>query len=345
MRPEELEATDALATALGAIGCTVLEEPLDRNRRPDLLVSAPSGAVVAIEVKAAARIDPAAVPRLRAVAAKRQAVTVFVADRISQAARGSLSDAGLSWLDRRGHLRLAAPGIFIDADVPPNERFTPDGSDGIKGKAGLAYAVAALLTPQETPTIRGVARDAGLSAPSVSVAAASLRRAALVDDQGHPLIPDLFWAVAEQWTPTFVHLGGSLTATLQGQAERLGVFGEPSESGWALSGTVAAHAEGAPLVAPSDLPPEFYVPDSRILALTRRVFGESTAGEHSCSIAVAPTPAACVPRWHPPIMTPVAFAQFLFTRPLFVALELANDPARGHEILTDWTPEDGSRVW
>ncbi|MBF6558340.1 MAG: hypothetical protein IVW52_19755 [Acidimicrobiales bacterium] len=345
MGTEGLEARDALAAALEALGCSLAEEPRYGDQHPDLVVSTPNGTTVALEVKAAAHLDPASVQRLVRTGPERDSVTVFVADRISEAARASLADEGLSWFDRRGHLRLIAPGVFIDAETAPVERFTETKADGIKGRAGMAYAVASLLSPQEGPTIRGVARGGGLSAPSVSVAAASLRRAALVDDGGRPLLPDLFWAVAEQWKPTFVPLGGNLTSTLAGQADRLGVFGDPADPGWSLTGTVGAYAWGAPLVAASDLPPEFYVPDSRTLALARRVFGDSTPGQHSCSIAIAPTPAACEPRSNLPGATAVEFGQFLFTRPLFVALELANDPARGREILADWTPEDGSRVW
>ena len=267
MGTRALETRDALAAALVELGCTVAEEPPYLDRCPDLVVSVPNGAAVTLEVKAVGRLDPAAVQRLRTSAPHQSSVAVLVADRISEAARVSLSDKGFSWFDRRGHLRLVAPGILIDTDTPPSKRFTEARADGIKGKAGMAYAVASLLSPQERPTVRGVAREAGLSAPSVSVAAASLRRAALVDNDGRPLLPDLFWTLAEQWKPTFVRLGGGLTSTLSGQADRLGVFGDPSVPGWALTGTVAAYAWSAPLVAPTDLPPEFYVPDSRTLAL------------------------------------------------------------------------------
>src|ERR1700685_1176137 len=41
-----------------------------------------------------------------------------VADRVSAAARERLDDAGVGWLDRRGHLRVVAPGLIIDTDVP-----------------------------------------------------------------------------------------------------------------------------------------------------------------------------------------------------------------------------------
>lgn len=345
MATDGLEAQEALRAALAALGFSVITQE-QGPQRSDLVLSAPNGAVVRVEVKVVARVDPASIQRFGQSASQYQSeVVVVVADRISTAARAALSDAGLGWFDRRGHLRLVAPEIFIDADVPPAGRLTEKRPDGIRGKAGIAFAVASLLSPEKGPSIRGVAREAGLSAPSVSVAAASLRRAALIHDDGRPLLPDLFWALAEQWRPNFVHLGGDLTSTMAGQTDRLGVFGDASEPGWALTGTVAAYSYGAPLVAPSDQPPDFYLPDSRTLAVARRVFGEPTNEHYSCSIAVAPTPAACLPRRNLLSTSASQFAHFLFTRPLFVALELANDKARGQEILADWTPEDGSRVW
>ncbi|HXQ59522.1 MAG TPA: hypothetical protein VN799_05470, partial [Acidimicrobiales bacterium] len=39
---------------------------------------------------------------------------LVVADRISDVARQRLSDAGVAWLDRRGHLWIRAPGLFVN---------------------------------------------------------------------------------------------------------------------------------------------------------------------------------------------------------------------------------------
>ena len=41
------------------------------------------------------------------------AATIIVADRISTAAREELSRAGLAWFDRRGHLWVRTPGLFV----------------------------------------------------------------------------------------------------------------------------------------------------------------------------------------------------------------------------------------
>lgn len=37
-----------------------------------------------------------------------------------------LNDAGIGWLDRRGHLRLVTDSLFIDTDIVPASRFRPD---------------------------------------------------------------------------------------------------------------------------------------------------------------------------------------------------------------------------
>jgi hypothetical protein len=36
---------------------------------------------------------------------------------------------------------------------------------------------------------------------------------------------------------------------------------------------------------------------------------------------------------------------FALVHPVAVALDLAQDPGRGREILDQWTPEDCTRVW
>jgi hypothetical protein len=342
---DELEAGLALQGVLQDIGAVteIQPTPFD-SRRVDLIATLPSGEQIPLEVKVTAAGDSPAAKRW-AMSREPGATRVLVADRLSFDLRTELTAAGASWFDRRGHLHLVAPGLLVDRDVPPSPRHVERRADGIRGRAGLAYAVACLLSSGEPPTIRGVARQAGLSAPSVSVAAASLRRASLVGSDGRPLLPDLFWAVAERWKPTYVHLGGNLASDLARSAGDLGVFGSPEESGWALTGTAAALGYGAPVVAPTTIAPSFYVPDARAVALASRALGVVGASERSCSIAVAPSPAACVPRVELQDSRADQFARFLATRPLFVALELANDPARGREILADWTPADGSRVW
>ena len=269
---------------------------------------------------------------------------IVVADRIPLDVRDALGEAGISWFDRRGRLQLTGQGIYIDVTVKPDPRPTTTNVEGIRGRSGLAYATAVLLSPQEPPSLRAVARASELSAPSISTAAAAIRRTALVNEEGRPLIPDLFWALADAWNPKFVHLGGSLHDFLQQEAGRA-ILGEDLTPGWALTGDIAASAWGATLIMRSTAAPAFYVPDLYALRVARRFLGDATHESHSCSLAVAPTPLACSTRVSGASAAVTEYGHFLFAPPLFPALELAGDLARGREILSKWNPPGGVRVW
>ena len=269
---------------------------------------------------------------------------IVVADRIPFDVRGALGEADISWYDRRGHLHLTGQGIYIDVTVEPDPRSPTSTAEGIRGRSGLAYATAVLLSPYDPPSLRAVARASELSAPSISTAAAALRRAALVSEEGRPLIPDLFWELADAWSPTFVHLGGDLTEFLH-QGDVRDILGEDGTPGWALTGDIAAAGWGAKLIMRSTAAPAFYVPDLHTVRLARRFLGDATHESHSCSLAVAPTPLACSTRVTVSSAAVTGYGHFLVAPPLFPALELAGDSARGREILSEWNPTGGVRVW
>jgi hypothetical protein len=350
----EAEALDALAVACREVGLEVALDP--PGSMTDLrLATRTGGAAIDIIVDVVEFGGTDKAKRVRDRTAHGTAPVVLVADRVTAAAQAYMKHERVSWFDRRGHLHLDLPGVFVDADITAALRDVTRREDGIRGRAGVAYAVASLLAPSDKrPTIRGVARESGFAPSVVSDAAASLRRAALVHDDGRPNVPDLFWALADNWRPEFHHLGGELNLGLQGTsgAEDLGVFGDPDQPGWALTGSVAAAALGAPVAVSSATPPSFYVPDQTTLRRAVRRFGTADGERRSCLLVVSPAVAACSPRIEVQSagkvdggMSAPGFDHFLFTRPLFVALELANDPARGHEILEAWTPAVGTRVW
>jgi hypothetical protein len=349
------EARDALAVACQEVGFEVTLDPPGSMTDLRLAMRGGAGAAVGIIVDVVEFGGTDKAKRMRDRTAHGTAPVVLVADRVTATAQAYMKREHVGWFDRRGHLHLDLPGVFVDADVTPALRDVTRLEDGIRGRAGMAYAVACLLADSDQrPTIRGVARETRFAPSVVSDAAASLRRAALVYDDGRPNIPDLFWALADRWRPEFVDLGGELNPGLQGSsgAVELGVFGEADLPGWALTGSVAAAAFGAPVVVSSATPPSFYVPDQTTLRRAVRRFGTADGEHRSCSVAVSPAAAACSPRIEAQsdgrlvggISAP-GFDHFLFTRPLFIALELANDPARGHEILEGWTPGVGTRVW
>jgi hypothetical protein len=104
---------------------------------------------------------------------------------------------------------------------------------------------------------------------------------------------------------------------------------------------MAAAAYGAPAGVRSDYPPDFYVPDAATLRRAVHLLGAARdRGSRSATVRVAPVPLACSRRIDAPGETwPLA-------QPLFVALDLAQDPGRGREVLDGWHPEERfGRVW
>ena len=254
---------------------------------------------------------------------------VLVADRITTEAREMLNDAGWGWLDRRGHLRLRAPGVLIDTAVDPSARDSAPSREPIRGSAGLAVAYRLLTDPTEpiSPTRSGL----DFAPSTISEAVSRLRVTSLLEEDGTPLLPELFFVVADHW-----------------RRERVWLANEPSvdeanghdleSSGWCVAGTVAAVDWGAPVVSTVDAPPDLYVPGPAAVNIAARRYGTARDPyQAAASIAVAPvsdvTARREAPRSRPwPLAHPVA-----------VALDLAQDRARGREILEDWSPPE--RVW
>ena len=134
-------------------------------------------------------------------------------------------------------------------------------------------------------------------------------------------------------------------------ALRLGFDEVEAQPGWALTGTLAAAAYGAPIAARSGHPPDFYVPNPAILRRAVRLLGVAVDADHRrASVRVAPVPAVCDQRVDPVGQRAKTWAStnepWPLAKPLFVALDLARDPGRGREILEGWQPpQPWRRVW
>jgi hypothetical protein len=156
---------------------------------------------------------------------------------------------------------------------------------------------------------------------------AVLRAAHLVDSRGDPAVPDLFDAVLEVWHPVRVPVRGRPT---------------PSDAAtWVLADTSAAAAWGAPVVTTEDAPRDYYVPDAGAARRARALLGDAPFGAHGSTVAVAPAP--FVSRRQYERGTDVAAPS-----PAVAALDLAADPARGREVLEQWSqhlPDGVRRVW
>ena len=309
------------------------------------LIATVDGIELPIELKTAAVITPDTVTRMVAQSDKRRGnlAHLAVGDLVTAAAQDALREAGWGWLDRRGHLLLRAKGVHIDADVPADERPTAGTpAHTISGMAAISWAAALLMSPEDPPAMREVARRVSLSHSAIVAAAKKLKAASLVRADGRPLVPELFWALAEEWHPAPVALAELPPA---GDASTYGALEVNLDDGpgWAVAGTIGAVAWGAPLVIGSEYPPDFYVPTTAELRQATLRLGEAARFEdRACTVAVAPTPLACVERFE---RQSSEWGRWRFARGLFAALDLAQDRARGAEILESWNPKDFTRVW
>lgn len=270
-------------------------------------------------------------PRLAArSSSKIGGVPVIVADSISTPVRQQLAVAGINWLDRRGHLRINAPGIFIDTAIPAQPRRAEQPraviDRPIRGNGGLAVAVDALCrTAAGEPLSTGadVARRAGLSQPTVSVASRALGEAGLIGRNG-ALIPELFWEVAAIWRPEWVNL----TRLPEGK-DGLGLV---------AGDTRAAIHHGIGLVITDQFPWELYASDRQTGHLTKLLYGYDQ-GPTVARVAFAPTPLALEDQ----VVT--KGSPFPYVNPIIAALDAASDPSRGAEAVRDWNPTTIRRVW
>jgi hypothetical protein len=334
-----VDAFDAIQEAAGAVGLS-----LEEDHTGDFVLINPAGGHVVIELKRMSLVSADGLTD-RIEAWNRQssdaAVGVVVADRVTQEARDVLRAAGWGWLDLRGHIHIVGPGLFVDTEVPalkqPSGRSAP-----LAGRVGVEVASVLLLDPDKPAGVRSIAGTLGRSASSVSVALSSMRTAGLLDRQDRAVVPDLFWELAARWQPARVDVQSTpeLRSGPVNEALKLG-FDDVASTGWALTDTVAAAAYGAPVSVRFDHPRDFYVPDQATLRRAEHLLG--SARDHAsraATIRVAPVPMICSDR------VSLAVAVWPLAQPLFVALDLAQDPGRGREILADWTlPQRWHRVW
>jgi hypothetical protein len=308
---EPHELLDEVAVALAAMGvsCRVDGDALvvDGNR---------------IVVLVVARAHPTPADLRQLVHDHRGRMpAVVVADRISDAGRAVLRDAGWGWLDRRGHLRLWASGARVDADVPGVER-ERHGPANLWTPVGLEIALAALIEPTQPITARRVAPRIGRSVGAVHELLARFERDGLIGPNSHlPLLPELFWETAanwpdQQWTP--------LAANVTEVGETLGadVVVRVDER--------AATLGGARIASAGDLPARCYLTSPAAMRRARQLIDR----ELPTRTWVRTPPV----RWLPLNDDVLADDEhpWQVAHPIVCALRLAVDPSRGREIVEAW---------
>ena len=324
------QALEDLAAALRAVGARV--EEVGRPA-PDRLLARPGPGAPAVAIRAvgASRADPVHVaPLLRG---NRGPATVLVADLVPDQTRQLLREAGWGWLDRRGQLRVLAPGLLVDTAVPALERPRVSARRPISGRGGTTWAAALLLDPDRPPVLREVARRSGLAASTLSAAAAALRGAELVGERDRPVLPDLFWALAEAWRPAWECLArrpedGSTVIGGWAAARAAGAEA-PTETAGAPMGTERlARAAGAPGAV------DLYVAGPAEVSRLVRACGRCHPGLEAARVAVMPTP-----------LVAVTAGAGGVAAGLFAALDIAGAQG-GVQTLGAWQPTDGTApVW
>lgn len=192
----------ALTGALEPLGLA-WRIPAEADRLGDVIVVLPDGRELGLQLKSAALITADSLPgqlRRWSKGSESAVASVAVADRITADARDGLNQAGWSWLDLRGHLRLTGPGVFIDSDVPALTSPVVE-RRALSGRVGIELAALLLLTPDRGIGVRAAATMLSRAPSSVSEALAALRAEGLVDGANKPEVPHLFWELAENWQP------------------------------------------------------------------------------------------------------------------------------------------------
>ena len=338
----EQDAVAALSHALGRLGIvtSVLSTKLSTSKHVDALVEA-AGQRFEVEVKS---VVTAAQGELLATRATRDVPLIVVADRIAAAAKQSLREAGLNYFDRRGDLRIVSPPLFVDTLVESARPMTGGRSGSLDSQVAQEAAIACLLTPDRPHGVRQIARYIDRAPSAVSSAMARLREDGLLASAGEAMVPDLFHALLVVWRRRAVLLS-KLPGTSAREAQRLGLgLDEPADStGWALTDTRAAASWGIPIVAAGDYPPDFYVPSESALRAARSHLGEaSNPASRACTAAVAPVRLACLRRADNSQRTG---EQWPVANHIVVALDIAQDQARGLEALEQWRPDGIVRAW
>lgn len=260
--------------------------------------------------------------------ARGKGPVVVVANRISDAGRDALRAGGWGWLDRRGHLRIWAPGLRLDSPLPVIGVTRPS-SGNLWTTVGLEVALHALVDPTTPSTARRLAPVLDRSVGATHELIARFAASGLIGPRTHlPLLPELFWETAanwpdDEWIP--------LASTIDVVATRV----DPHEL--VRVDERAATLGGARIAAAGDLPARCYV---RSVAAIRRLRGlVDRDAPTRCWVRRAPVQWVPLNAQHPPD----AEHPWSVAHPMLCAVRLAADPARGSEIVHDWGIVAGTR--
>ena len=239
------------------------------------------------------------------------AATIIVADRISTAARRELRRAGLAWFDRRGHLSGQGPWSLRQCrSVLRASGAFPKGRQRIQRNRSRCGPGATRGTPRSHRVCMP------LPARSIALRAGCLRfcpssgAQGLVGSDNRPFVPELFWAVAEEWKPRWYPMPQTPPP-------------DPPER-FRLGGTLGAVSLGAPVAAePREGGPGSTSPTTPIWPRWWAPMAPPSGWTGSQRVAVCPS------RYGFTLTSSKSRDCFLVANSLIVALDLAQDRAHG----------------
>ncbi len=224
---------------------------------------APDGSTGRLAIVQRARLDPRDALVLRAAAGNDLRGTLVAAPFLSSRTRELLTEAGASYADESGNLRIVVeePGLFVEregAAKDPNREARPLAS--LKGPAA-ARVVRALCDIAPPYGIRKLAGIAGTPPASASRVVSLLRREALVESSSRGEVLTSDWAgLIKRWTQDYQFVSSNQTTTyleprgIPALLQKLGRM----KSGFVATGSLAASRRAA--IAPSRLA-SIYVED------------------------------------------------------------------------------------
>lgn len=326
-------------TPLGVVASVLSRESWDDDVSADAVVEV-AGQRFEVEVKSVVTAEHGK----RLATSARRGRPLIIADRMAANAKLSLQEAGINYFDRRGELRLVAPPLIVHTSVKSALPMAGSPGGSLDSQVAKEVAICCLLTPDQPHGVRQIARYIDRAPSAVSNAMAGLRDDGLLTSAGEAMIPDLFQELLVVWRRRAVPLSDLPGSRVQ-EAQRLMLgLDEPERStGWALTDTRAAASWGMPIVARGDYPPDFYVPTESVLRASHSLLGEATEpGSRACTVALAPVRFACLQRVD---HSQTSGERWPVANHIVVALDIAQDRARGLEALKQWSPEGIVRAW
>ena len=246
-------------------GKVVREPVLKRARlRPDYLIElkGPGGRTAKVVVEAKSRIEPMDVPALKEqlsvyVRALRPGATPMVfAPFLSRSARSRLTEAGLSYADKTGNVRIVVsqPGLYIETQGAERNPYREDRPARSLRGAKAGRIVRALCDSAPPFSVRKLAEAVGIDPGYVSRVMSFLETEALIERKKRGPVTTVHWRrLIERWAQDYLFSGSNRVVSFLEPGDIRALPGKLTEAGGPCAVTGSAAAATAAPVAPTRL--------------------------------------------------------------------------------------------